>query len=88
MSRDSGDRAQRGEQRDGSLHRRPAGYEFATLIEDLVDVSRGTTGSASQRETLSLSHRAGTHQGIRNTYLTTLPGAARMAHMMASKVIS
>jgi alkyl hydroperoxide reductase subunit AhpF len=22
----------------------PAGYEFATLIEDLVDVSRGTTG--------------------------------------------
>ncbi len=31
----------------------PAGYEFATLIEDLVDVSRGTTGlQLHSRETL------------------------------------
>ncbi len=31
----------------------PAGYEFATLIEDLVDVSRGTTGlELHSRETL------------------------------------
>lgn len=31
----------------------PAGYEFATLIEDLVDVSRGTTGlEMHSRETL------------------------------------
>ncbi|MDI3339157.1 MAG: thioredoxin family protein [Sphaerobacter sp.] len=32
----------------------PAGYEFATLIEDLVDVSRGTTGlQAHSREVLA-----------------------------------
>ena len=32
----------------------PAGYEFATLIEDLVDVSRGTTGlAAHSREVLA-----------------------------------
>ncbi len=31
----------------------PAGYEFATLIEDLIDVSRGTTGlELHSRETL------------------------------------
>lgn len=32
----------------------PAGYEFATLIEDIIDVSRGTTQlSALSRETLA-----------------------------------
>lgn len=32
----------------------PAGYEFATLIEDLVDVSRGTTGlELHSRDTLA-----------------------------------
>ena len=32
----------------------PAGYEFASLIEDLVDVSRGTTGlEAHSREILA-----------------------------------
>jgi alkyl hydroperoxide reductase subunit AhpF len=32
----------------------PAGYEFATLIEDIIDVSRGTTElSPLSRETLA-----------------------------------
>ena len=32
----------------------PAGYEFSTLIEDLIDVSRGTTGlQPLSRETLT-----------------------------------
>jgi glutaredoxin len=32
----------------------PAGYEFATFIEDLIDVSRGTTGlQAHSREVLA-----------------------------------
>ena len=32
----------------------PAGYEFSTLIEDLIDVSRGTTGlQPVSRETLN-----------------------------------
>lgn len=32
----------------------PAGYEFATLVEDLVDVSRGTTGlELHSRDTLA-----------------------------------
>jgi glutaredoxin-like protein len=62
----------------------PAGYEFSTLIEDLIDVSRGTTNlSDTTREILT-----GVEQDLHIQVFVTptcpyCPRAARLAHKLA-----
>jgi glutaredoxin-like protein len=62
----------------------PAGYEFSTLIEDILDVSRGTTNlSDTTREALT-----GVEQDLHIQVFVTptcpyCPRAARLAHKLA-----
>ncbi len=62
----------------------PSGYEFTTLIEDIVDVSRGTTGLSP--ETKTELRRLDTDVHIQVFITPTCPycpGAVRIAHQIA-----
>jgi len=62
----------------------PAGYEFATLIEDIIDVSRGTTElSPLSRETLAKLAQAVHIKVFVTPTCPYCPGVAKLAHMMA-----
>ncbi len=62
----------------------PAGYEFATLIEDLVDVSRGTTElTPLSRETLAKLTQPVHIKVFVTPTCPYCPSVARLAHMMA-----
>ncbi len=62
----------------------PAGYEFSTLIEDLIDVSRGTTNlSDKTRETLATVEQDLHIQVFVTPTCPYCPRAARLAHKLA-----
>lgn len=62
----------------------PAGYEFMTLIEDLIDVSRGTTElSPLSRETLAKFSQPVHIKVLVTPTCPYCPSVARLAHMMA-----
>ncbi|HDP98615.1 MAG TPA: glutaredoxin [bacterium] len=62
----------------------PAGYEFSTLIEDIIDVSRGTTELSDQtREALKKISRPVHIQVFITLTCPYCTRAVRMAHQMA-----
>ncbi len=62
----------------------PAGYEFGTLIEDIIDIGRGETGlSAATREELAHLAEPVHIQVFVTPSCPYCPRAARTAHMMA-----
>jgi glutaredoxin-like protein len=62
----------------------PAGYEFSTLVEDLLDVSKGTTRlSEKTREALSKVDHDVHLQVFVTPTCPYCPRAARVAHQMA-----
>jgi len=62
----------------------PAGYEFATLIEDIIDVSRGTTElSPLSRETLAKLAQPVHIKVFVTPTCPYCPGVAKLAHLMA-----
>lgn len=62
----------------------PAGYEFSTLIEDIIDVSRGTTNlSDITREILATVDQDLHIQVFVTTTCPYCPRAARLAHKLA-----
>jgi glutaredoxin-like protein len=62
----------------------PAGYEFSTLIEDLIDVSKGTTNlSDTTRETLATLDQDLHIQVFVTPTCPYCPRAARLAHKLA-----
>jgi len=62
----------------------PAGYEFATLVEDLVDVASGTTRLSEQsRSKLSLIHQPIHIQVFVTPTCPYCPKAVRLAHQYA-----
>jgi glutaredoxin-like protein len=62
----------------------PAGYEFSTLIEDLIDVSRGTTNlSDTTREILATLDQDLHIQVFVTPTCPYCPRAARLAHQLA-----
>ena len=66
------------------LYGLPAGYEFAILLEDIVDVSRGRTGLDSEtRERLQTLTRPVHLQVFVTSTCPYCPAAARLAHQLA-----
>ena len=62
----------------------PAGYEFAALLEDLIDVSRGTTSLSAATKTLLNTLITPLHiQVFVTPTCPYCPRAVRLAHMMA-----
>ncbi len=62
----------------------PAGYEFGTLIEDIIDAGRGTTGlSDKTKEELGRLAKPVHIQVFVTASCPYCPRAARTAHMMA-----
>src|SRR6266849_8418338 len=62
----------------------PAGYEFSTLVEDLIDVSKGTTGlSEKTREILAEVDQDLHIQVFVTPTCPYCPRAARLAHQLA-----
>jgi len=62
----------------------PAGYEFSTLIEDIIDVSNGTTGlSRETKEELKKLTKPVHIQAFVTLTCPYCPRAVRMAHLMA-----
>ncbi len=62
----------------------PAGYEFSTLIEDLIDVSKGTTNlSDTTREALATVDQDVHIQVFVTPTCPYCPRAARLAHKLA-----
>jgi glutaredoxin-like protein len=62
----------------------PAGYEFSTLIEDLIDVSKGTTNlSNTTREALATVDQDLHIQVFVTPTCPYCPRAARLAHKLA-----
>jgi glutaredoxin-like protein len=62
----------------------PAGYEFSTLIEDLIDVSKGTTNlSDTTREILATVDQDLHIQVFVTPTCPYCPRAARLAHKLA-----
>jgi glutaredoxin-like protein len=62
----------------------PAGYEFSTLIEDLIDVSKGTTNlSDTTREALATVDQDLHIQVFVTPTCPYCPRAARVAHKLA-----
>jgi glutaredoxin-like protein len=62
----------------------PAGYEFSTLIEDLIDVSRGTTNlSDTTRQILATVDQDLHIQVFVTPTCPYCPRAARLAHKLA-----
>ena len=62
----------------------PAGYEFSTLIEDLIDVSKGTTNlSDKTREALATVDQDIHIQVFVTPTWPYCPRAARLAHKLA-----
>jgi glutaredoxin-like protein len=62
----------------------PAGYEFSTLIEDLIDVSKGTTNlSDTTREALATVDQDLHIQVFVTPTCPYCPRAARLAHKLA-----
>ena len=62
----------------------PAGYEFTTLIEDIIDVSRGRTDlTESTKETLRKLERPIHIQVFNTLTYPHCPRAVHMAHRMA-----
>jgi glutaredoxin-like protein len=62
----------------------PAGYEFSTLIEDILDVSRGTTNlSDTTREILATIDQDLHIQVFVTPTCPYCPRAARLAHKLA-----
>lgn len=62
----------------------PAGYEFSTLIEDIIDVSTGTTTlSQETKEQLRKLTKPVHIQAFVTPTCPYCPRAVRMAHMMA-----
>src|SRR5215469_4758440 len=62
----------------------PAGYEFSTLIEDLIDVSKGTTNlSDKTREALTTVDQDLHIQVFVTPTCPYCPRAARLAHKLA-----
>lgn len=62
----------------------PAGYEFSTLIEDLIDVSRGTTNlSDTTRQILATVEQDLHIQVFVTPTCPYCPRAARLAHKLA-----
>lgn len=66
------------------LYGLPAGYEFAVLLEDILDVSRGRTGLAAEtRERLQTLARPVHLQVFVTPTCPYCPAAARLAHQLA-----
>jgi len=66
------------------LYGLPAGYEFAVLLEDILDVSRGRTGlDADARERLQTLTRPVHLQVFVTPTCPYCPAAARLAHQLA-----
>ena len=62
----------------------PAGYEFSTLIEDIIDVSRGTTSLSDEtKEALKKLTKLVHIQVFITLTCPYCPRAVRMAHQMA-----
>lgn len=62
----------------------PAGYEFSTLIEDIIDVANGTTSlSKETKEALKKLTNPVHIQAFVTLTCPYCPRAVRMAHMMA-----
>ena len=62
----------------------PAGYEFSTLVEDIIDVSNGTTNlSQETKEELKKLTMPVHIQAFVTPTCPYCPRAVRMAHMMA-----
>ena len=62
----------------------PAGYEFSTLVEDIIDVSNGTTNlSQETKEELKKLTMPVHIQAFVTPTCPYCPHAVRMAHMMA-----
>lgn len=62
----------------------PAGYEFSTLIEDIIDVSTGTTSLTKEtKEELKKLTKPVHIQAFVTLTCPYCPRAVRMAHMMA-----
>jgi len=62
----------------------PAGYEFAALLEDLIDVSRGTTSLSAATKTLLNTLITPLHiQVFVTPTCPYCPRAVRLAHQMA-----
>ncbi|GAB6877546.1 protein disulfide oxidoreductase [Thermaerobacter litoralis] len=62
----------------------PAGYEFGTLIDDIVDVSRGVTGLSPETEAYLRSLDTHVHLQVFVTPTCPYcPRAVRLAHKMA-----
>ncbi len=62
----------------------PAGYEFGTLIEDIIDVGRGETGLSETTKTELAKLNDPVHiQVFVTSSCPYCPRAARTAHMMA-----
>ncbi len=62
----------------------PSGYEYSTLVEDIVDVSRGTTHlSDKTKETLGTVDKAIRIQVFITPTCVYCPGVVRLAHQFA-----
>lgn len=62
----------------------PAGYEFASLLEDIMDVSRGTSGlSAKSKERIQVVTAPLHIQVFVTPTCPYCPSAVRMAHQLA-----
>ncbi|OQX88696.1 glutaredoxin [candidate division KSB1 bacterium 4484_87] len=62
----------------------PAGYEFSTLVEDIIDVSKGTTTLADEtKEALKKLEKPVHIQVFITLTCPYCPRAVRMAHQMA-----
>ncbi|HEY8393446.1 MAG TPA: thioredoxin family protein [Thermaerobacter sp.] len=62
----------------------PAGYEFGTLIDDIVDISRGSTGLSPETEDFLRSLETNVHLQVFVTPTCPYcPRAVRLAHRMA-----
>jgi len=62
----------------------PSGYEFATLLEDIIDVSRGTTGLSERTKEKLMMIKEPVHiQVFVTPTCPYCPRAVRLAHQMA-----
>lgn len=62
----------------------PTGYEFGTLLEGILDVSRGSTGLSERTKEVLRQLRREVHiQVFVTPTCPYCPGAARLAHQMA-----
>lgn len=62
----------------------PSGYEFTTLVEDIIDVSKGSTKLSPETRDALAKHKDDIHiQVFVTPTCPYCPLAARLAHMMA-----